>query len=39
MTALILLVQITLPVALLAWLAFLPAGSMLGWLMQVKMPC
>jgi hypothetical protein len=34
MTALILLVQVFLPLGLLAWLAFWPAGSGLGWLAQ-----
>ncbi len=34
MTALILLIQIALPLALLAWLALLPAGSLLGIVLQ-----
>lgn len=34
MTALILLVQVALPLLLLGWLAFWPAGSTLGWLVQ-----
>ena len=34
MTALILLVQVALPLVLLGWLAFWPAGSALGWLVQ-----
>ncbi len=34
MTALILLVQVGLPLLLLGWLAFWPAGSTLGWLVQ-----
>jgi len=34
MTALILLVQVALSLALLGWLALVPAGSALGWLMQ-----
>lgn len=34
MTALILLVQVGLPLLLLSWLAFWPAGSALGWLAQ-----
>lgn len=34
MMALILLVQIALPLALLGWLALLSAASILGWLMQ-----
>jgi len=33
-TALILLVQVALPLLLLGWLAFWPAGSTLGWLVQ-----
>jgi hypothetical protein len=34
MMALVLLVQVGLPVALLVWLALIPAGSLVGWLMQ-----
>ena len=34
MTALILLAQVALPLGFLAWLAFWPAGSGLGWLAQ-----
>lgn len=34
MTALILLVQVALPLLLLSWLAVWPAGSALGWLVQ-----
>ncbi|MFN4128700.1 MAG: M23 family metallopeptidase [Paracoccaceae bacterium] len=34
MTALILLVQVALPLALLGWLALMPAGSALAWLIQ-----
>lgn len=35
MIALVLLTQVALPLVLLAWLALFPAGSQLGWLMQV----
>lgn len=34
MMALVLLIQVALPLALLLWLALLPAGSLTGWLMQ-----
>jgi hypothetical protein len=34
MMAVVLLVQVALPLALLAWLALFQAGSMVGWLMQ-----
>jgi len=35
MIALVLLTQVALPVALISWLALFPAGSRLGWLIQV----
>jgi hypothetical protein len=34
MMAVVLLVQVALPLALLAWLALFPAASLVGWLMQ-----
>lgn len=34
MMAVVLLVQVALPLALLAWLALFPAASVVGWLMQ-----
>ncbi len=34
MTALVLALQVILPLALIAWLAFLPAGSLAGFVLQ-----
>ena len=34
MTAMILAVQVALPLALIGWLAFLPAGSLAGFALQ-----